>query len=91
MTTRDCTADKATKLLEKFGWENLDHPPYSLHLAPSDFHLFAKNESFFGRKRMATDEVVTDCLKKFTTHFSDEGIVTLVQHLGICLNRNGTT
>ncbi|KOX68389.1 Histone-lysine N-methyltransferase SETMAR, partial [Melipona quadrifasciata] len=27
------------KLLE-LGWDVLSHPPYSLDLAPSDFHLF---------------------------------------------------
>ncbi|GFX68762.1 histone-lysine N-methyltransferase SETMAR [Trichonephila clavipes] len=26
--------------IETFGWERLDHPPYSLDLVPSDFHLF---------------------------------------------------
>jgi len=29
-----------TVLLQKFKWDILDHLPYSLDLAPSDFHLF---------------------------------------------------
>jgi hypothetical protein len=27
-------------LLERWGWEILEHPPYSPDLAPSEFHLF---------------------------------------------------
>jgi histone-lysine N-methyltransferase SETMAR len=52
---RPHTAEKTTKLLEKFGWENLDHPPYSPDLAPSNFHFFPKMKEFLGSKRMATD------------------------------------
>ncbi|KAJ4448114.1 hypothetical protein ANN_10126 [Periplaneta americana] len=29
-----------TERVAKFGWTVLSHPPYSPHLAPSDFHLF---------------------------------------------------
>jgi hypothetical protein len=41
------TAGKMTKLLEKSGWENLDHPPYSPDLEHSDFHLFQKWKRFW--------------------------------------------
>jgi hypothetical protein len=44
--TRPHTAEKTKKLLEKFGWENLDHSPYSPDLAPSDFHLFPTMKVF---------------------------------------------
>jgi hypothetical protein len=47
---RPHTAEKTTKLLEKFDWENLDHPSYSPDLASSDFHLFPKMKEFFGDK-----------------------------------------
>jgi hypothetical protein len=46
-TARPHTAEKTTKLLEKFGWENLDHHPYSPDLTPSDFHLFPKMKEFW--------------------------------------------
>jgi hypothetical protein len=42
------TTEKTTKLLKKFGWENIDHPPYSPELAPSDFHLFPKMKKVWG-------------------------------------------
>jgi histone-lysine N-methyltransferase SETMAR len=50
--------EKMTKLLEKFGWENFDHPPYSPDLAPSDFHLLTKMKELLGGEWMATDEEV---------------------------------
>ena len=29
-----------TRRMEQWGWEILEHPPYSPDLAPSDYHLF---------------------------------------------------
>jgi hypothetical protein len=40
------------KWLEKFGWENLDHPIFGPHLAPSDLYLFPKINEFLGSKWM---------------------------------------
>ena len=34
------TARDTQNFISKFGWEQIDHPPYSPDLAPSDFHLF---------------------------------------------------
>ena len=33
------TANQTQDLIGSFGWEQLDHPPYSPDLAPSDYHL----------------------------------------------------
>jgi hypothetical protein len=38
--TRPHTANHTRELLDHFGWEVFDHPPYSPDLAPSDYHLF---------------------------------------------------
>jgi hypothetical protein len=35
-------AARMQEMPQEFGWEVLEHPAYSLHLAPSDFHLFPK-------------------------------------------------
>jgi hypothetical protein len=40
------TAEKITKLMEIFGWENPDHPPHCPDLVPSNFQLFPKMKSF---------------------------------------------
>ena len=34
------TAWRTTDLLQEFSWEEINHPPYSPDLAPSDFRLF---------------------------------------------------
>ena len=39
-----------------FGWEQIDHLPYSPDLVPSDFHLFRSLKEFLGGKRFATDD-----------------------------------
>jgi histone-lysine N-methyltransferase SETMAR len=84
---------KNDKVVGKFGWENLDHPPYSPDLVPSDFHLFPKMKEFLGSKWMATGEevkeTVMDWLNRPSANFCDEGIVKLVQRLDKCLNLNG--
>jgi len=37
---RPHTAHATANLLERWGWEILEHPPYSPDVAPPDFHLF---------------------------------------------------
>jgi hypothetical protein len=34
------TAAATQDLMATFGWEQVDHLPYSPYLAPSDFHVF---------------------------------------------------
>ena len=41
---RPHSAHATVNLLERWGWEILEHPPYSPDLAPSDFHLFPPHE-----------------------------------------------
>jgi hypothetical protein len=35
-------AARTNALIKLFNWEIFDHPPYSLDLTPSDYHLFTK-------------------------------------------------
>ncbi|KAJ4441265.1 hypothetical protein ANN_11119 [Periplaneta americana] len=53
---RPHTAASTRELLDQFGWEIFDHPPYSPDLAPSDFHLFTKLKDFLGGTRFGSDE-----------------------------------
>ncbi|KAJ4446902.1 hypothetical protein ANN_13603 [Periplaneta americana] len=53
---RPHTATSTRELLDQFGWEIFDHPPYSPDLAPSDFHLFTKLKDFLGCTRFGSDE-----------------------------------
>jgi len=42
-------ANQTTATLKSLEWEVLQHPPYSLDLAPSDFRLFGPQTFFGGR------------------------------------------
>jgi hypothetical protein len=50
---------RSTKVLrDEFHWDTFDNPPYSLDLAPSDFHLFLKMKEHLAGKRHADDEFI---------------------------------
>ncbi|KAJ4437644.1 hypothetical protein ANN_17789 [Periplaneta americana] len=44
--------------INTFGWEVIQHPPYSPDLAPSDFHLFGPMKKFVTGHHFATDAEV---------------------------------
>ncbi|GBO38699.1 Histone-lysine N-methyltransferase SETMAR [Araneus ventricosus] len=89
---RPHTAVATTILLQRFGWEVFDHPPYSPDLAPSDFHLFAHMKRWLGEQIFATDNELQTCvqnwLKTQAAAFYDEGIGKLVPRYDKCMNRN---
>jgi histone-lysine N-methyltransferase SETMAR len=45
------TAASTRARLEHFNWELFDHLPYSLDLAPSNYHLFTYPKNWFGSQR----------------------------------------
>ena len=49
-----CTMDT----IQKLKWNILPHPPYSLDLAPSDYHLFSPLKEHLGGKRFRNNEEV---------------------------------
>ncbi|GFS63547.1 histone-lysine N-methyltransferase SETMAR [Trichonephila clavipes] len=75
-------------------WERQPHPPYSLDLAPSDFHLFpALKKNLLGRRFGGNTE-----FKKVVKHFFPmqnpefflEGFLKLIKRDDKCLNVLGT-
>jgi len=67
-------------------------PPYSLDLAPSDFHLFLHLKKFLGSKRFDNDDLKDAVQKWLTTRvaaFYEEGIQKLVPRYNKCLNNGG--
>jgi histone-lysine N-methyltransferase SETMAR len=54
---RPHTSAKTQELIKTFGWEQIDHPPYSPDLAPSDFHVFLHLKKFLGGRRFLEDDV----------------------------------
>ncbi|GFX02249.1 mariner Mos1 transposase [Trichonephila clavipes] len=89
---RPHSAINTQNLIRSFGWEQIDHPPYSPDLAPSDFHLFRYLKEFLGGKRFDTaDEVkeVQDWLSSQAADVYDLGIQKLVERYDKCLNKYG--
>ncbi|XP_067127515.1 histone-lysine N-methyltransferase SETMAR-like [Centruroides vittatus] len=55
---RPHTANQTQDLITSFGWEQLDHPPYSPDLTPSDYHLFLHlKKHLAGQRHNNHDEV----------------------------------
>ena len=48
--------------LENRGWEVLPHPPYSLDLAPSDYHLFRLMQNAFTEIRFTSEQGIKNWL-----------------------------
>lgn len=91
---RPHTANVTKNLLQGFGWDVFDHPPYSPDLAPSDFHLFLHLKSFLGGQHFNNDEElkenVSNWLKTQAANFYEEGIQKLVPRYDKCLQNFGS-
>jgi hypothetical protein len=48
--------DEHKTLLEKFNWDILNHPPYSLDLAPNNFPLFLHLKEHLTGKKFNDDD-----------------------------------
>ncbi|XP_023228571.1 histone-lysine N-methyltransferase SETMAR-like [Centruroides sculpturatus] len=90
---RPHTANQTQDLITSFGWEQLDHPPYSPDLAPSDYHLFLHlKKHLAGQRHNNHDEVKTTVLHWLSHQaatFFEDGIQKLVPRYDKCLNING--
>jgi len=75
-------AQQTTALLQQFRWNIMDHPPYSLDLAPSDYHLFLHMKRFLAGKQFHSDAevktTVNNWLQQQAVDFFDTGIQKLV-------------
>jgi len=90
---RPHTANVTKQLLDSFGWDVLNHPPYSPDLAPSDYHLFTSLKKHMGGKKFSADEEVKGAVDKWTkemaAEFYEAGIKKLICRLTTCIERNG--
>ncbi|PNE09423.1 hypothetical protein B7P43_G15432 [Cryptotermes secundus] len=88
-------ARRTASLLQEFSWEVFNHPPYSLDLAPSDFHLFLHLKKFLSGERQHFENdreaeiVVTQWVQSQAADFYDTGIQKLVPWYDKCLNSGG--
>ena len=80
------------KLLE-VGWEVMLHPPYSLDLAPSDYHLFRSLQNHLNGKTFDSNEAVTNELIQFFASknqtFYESGIRQLTEIWQKVIEQNG--
>ena len=53
------------QMIEELGWEPLEHAPYSLDMAPSDFYLFRSLEHWLRGKKFGTIEEMRQSLTEF--------------------------
>jgi len=86
------SAAQTQDLITSFTWEQMDHPPYTPDLAPSDFHLFLQLKKSLGSKRFDDDDL-KDAVQKWLTlqaaTFYEKGIQKRVPCYDKCLNNGG--
>jgi histone-lysine N-methyltransferase SETMAR len=51
-----------TAKIKELNLEILDHPPYSLHFAPSNYHLFRSLQNHLNNKKFERFEEVNDAI-----------------------------
>ncbi|KFM58915.1 Histone-lysine N-methyltransferase SETMAR, partial [Stegodyphus mimosarum] len=85
---RPHTAGVTQSLIRHFHREQLDHPPYSPDLAPSDYHSFLYMKREFGGKRFGSDDdtknAVESWLSKLAGSFFDDGKNASQAHKKLC-------
>ena len=74
---RPHTSSQTTK--KELGWDLLPHPPYSLDIAPSDYHLFRALKNFLRGRQFQNDEELENVVREFLasklgTNFFERGI-----------------
>ena len=77
---------------QRFGWETLQHPPYSPDLYPCDFHIFGdlKKRHLWTSRRFHLDEEVQEWVRLWIvqglTSFYKTGIDHLISQWDKCIN-----
>ena len=87
---RPHTANLVRDNLQRFGWETLQHPPYSPDLSPCGFHIFGDLKKDIRGRRFHSDEEVQEWarfwIREWSTAVYKSGIVGLVSQRDKCIN-----
>lgn len=90
---RPHTANVTLDLLKKFGWEIIDHPPYSPDVAPSDYHMFPALKKHLGGKKFDSDaevqKEVNTWLREADGEWYSAGIDKFIVRMRKVLEKNG--
>jgi transposase len=73
-----------SEILEKYGWQELPHPPYSPDMSPPDFDLFPKLKKSLRGKRFRSIEEVSNEVTRVIRCINNEGVLTGIQDLPKC-------
>ena len=85
-----CVCVNTRRTMERWGWEILEHPPYSPDLAPSDFHRFPNMKKHLRAKRFKSHDVkpeVQTWLRGQDPTFYGQGFERWGSCLDKCRNR----
>lgn len=63
-------AECVRQLLRRWGWEELEHPPYSPDISPCDFDLIPKIKEPLRGRRFATREDIANAVRQQVTRFT---------------------
>jgi len=81
------------KHIANLGWTVLPHPPYSLDLAPSDFHLFGPMKDGLRGQHFPSNDAVIQAVKQWATSagadFYKCGMQALVHRWQKCIANGG--
>jgi histone-lysine N-methyltransferase SETMAR len=86
---RPHTAAATVNHIATFGWERLDHAPYSPDLAPSDFHFFPTLKRTLEGRRFTTNKDDEAPVRTRDTDFYQQGFLKLVKRWDKCINVGG--
>jgi histone-lysine N-methyltransferase SETMAR len=90
---RTYTAQTTEGRIQELQWELLEHPPYSLDLAPSDFHLFGPLKGPPCGRCFTDDEQVEMEMQKWLRQQSKDfyaaSFTALVKRWDKCINVGG--
>jgi [histone H3]-lysine36 N-dimethyltransferase SETMAR len=82
-----------TEKIPEFGWELLPHPPYSLGLASSDYHLISTLYNYLRGKNFENNEVLKIELQKLfdskSLEYYNKGIHDLPRHRAEVMKTKG--
>ena len=89
---RPQTASQTVETINHLGFEVLEHPAYSLDLAPSDYHLFGLLKNALRGRQFSTDKEVREAVYKWLRDQPKtflEGIRKLVDRWTKCFEKEG--
>ena len=84
---------KSQAAIQQCVFQQLNHPPFSPHLSPSDYFLFRVMKKFLPGKRFSGDEevkeAVTTWFEEQSKNFLSRGIKSLQQKWAKCIELLG--